>query len=50
MMHEMSDEEIDEERRDEIHVMMDKQIESSDDEIDESDLSGIEPLDDEPDI
>ena len=30
--------------------MMDKQIESSDDEIDESDLSGIEPLDDEADV
>ena len=49
MMHETSDEEIDEECdeeineecRDEIHVTMDKQIESSDDEKDESDLSGI---------
>ena len=30
--------------------MMDKQIESSDDKIDESDLSGIEPLDDEADV
>ena len=44
------DEEIDEERQDEIHVTMDKQIESSDDEKDESDLSGIEPLDDEADV
>ena len=50
MMHETSDEEIDEERHDEIHVTMDKQIESSDNEIDESDLSGIEPLDDEADV
>ena len=49
-MHEMSDKEIDEERWDEIHVTMDKQIESSDDEKDESDLSGIEPLDDEADV
>ena len=49
-MHKTSDAEIDEERRDEIHVTMDKQIESSDDEIDESDLSGIEPLDDEADV
>ena len=48
-MHETSDKEIDEEHRDEIHVTMDKQIESSDDEIDESDLLGIEPLDDEAD-
>ena len=49
-MHETSDKEIDEECRDEIHVTVDKQIESSDDEIDESDLSGIEPLDDEADV
>ena len=57
-MHEISDEEIDEEhdeeideeRWDEIHVTMDKQIESSDDKKDESDLSGIEPLDDEADV
>ena len=57
-MHETSDEEIDEEydkeideeRWDEIHVTMDKQIESSDDEKDESDLSGIEALDDEADV
>ena len=46
----MSDKEISEECQDEIHVTMDKQIESSDDEIDESDLSGIEPLDDEADV
>ena len=57
-MHKTSDEEIDEERDeeidekcwDEIHVTMDKQIESSDDEKDESDLSGIEALDDEADV